>query len=603
MNLRKTYLKNRSLALAVAFASMPVPDAVADAKNKYATILYSTWSDYWIAGGGQLKSNGQPYYQPDGAPYGPGGVYHWWGKPAYSSGNLLNYKFMINGDPNNPNDALIDLHATQLYNAGIDFISIDLSNGTQQGIIDGARAVCKRYTERKAASLPAPKVVFFVNNPATATVVKNTFYGGAYGDIFFNFAGKPLILAKDPNGDPIFNTFTLRQIWGLLNGGAATQWSFKENTPINSPTPSPSYKKDGWPEERSVCAASQGTYMTTPAGRQGRQNGTYFDWHWNLVKQNNPTFVFITAWNEWGSQNQGNTTTPAFVDCYLTEYSADLEPMTGGHGSQYYNLLQTRVAEYKRNVPNLAIRDATTGTWSFKYYYSDDTLQGTNFTGTFNWAAGSNYQSFTGDFDNDGYNDVGLRDTSNGTWYFAKRNTSSFTFNNNNNLSWGTGTNYQAVTGDFNGDGLTDIGMRNSTTGDWFLRLATSPFVFAGSVVFNWTAGTDYEPAIADYNGDGRADLGLRKISNGVITFATQNTTSLQFTVQAATFSWAAGTDFQLFAGDFDRDGKGDVGLRKASTGLIYLANGFGNMTLWSNQDNIPYNTGTNLKAHTFNGR
>ena len=594
-------MKNTQILTALACALL-AGTSQAQIKRKYATILYSTWSDYWLTGAGQLQTNGQPWLQPDCPPWGPAGVYHWWGRPAFSAGNLLNYRFMINNDPNNPNDALIDNHAQLLSNAGIDFISVDLSNGTQQRIVDGARAVCLRYTERKAAGSSSPRIVFFVNNPTTATVVKNTFYSGAYGDVFFNYLGKPLILVKEPDASTVFDSFTVRQIWGLLEAGAANQWSFKEKTPINA-TPAPSYKVAGWPEERSICAASKATYMTTATGRQGRQTGAYFDWHWSLARQNSPTFVFITAWNEWGSQNVGNTTTPAFTDCYLTEYCADLEPMTGGHGSQYYTTLQSRVSQYKRNVPNLAVRNSTTGTWNFKYYFTDGANLGSNFTATFNWAAGANYQSFTGDFNGDGYNDIGLRDTANGTWYFAQRATGSFSFTNNDNLTWGTGTHYQAITADFNNDGLTDIGMRNSTTGTWNIRTANAPYSFNGSVTFDWLAGTDYEPLTVDFNGDGKQDLGLRQISNGQIRYAIQQATPLTFATSATVFNWGAGAGYQSFAGDFDRDGKGDLALRRTSDGLILLANGAGTLSGYNNDDNIPYSAGTNLNAHAFPGR
>ncbi|BCM89261.1 hypothetical protein IAD21_01106 [Abditibacteriota bacterium] len=575
------------------------PPAYAGEKNKYATILYSTWADYMLRPL-NFKSDGQPWIQPDSQASGVWSnynQYNWWGKPAFC--DPLQYRMMVNNDPNQPNNALIDNHADLLFQGGIDFITFDMTNGPITEIMNGARAVCKRYGQRSTSN--TPKVAFFVNNETTAQAVYNAFYTSDYtSDIFFYHAGKPLLLVKDaPSSIPTtgaFANFTCRQAWGLGTGGNI--WSFKENTPPSVP----SFKKNSWPEQRSVAAATQATYMTTPTGRKGRNNGAYFAEQWGYVSSDSPTFVFITAWNEWGSQNLGNSTNPVFTDCYLTEYSADLEPMQGGHGTQYYNLMKSYITKFKRNTPNVALRDSSTGTWYFKYYYGAKDLAASNYTFTFNWNAGSNYQSFVGDFNNDGLSDIGLRDTTTGTWYFAKRNAGANTFSNSNNASWVSGPHYQPFVGDFNGDGITDIGMRDPNNGVWYIRQASSAFNYTTQYTFNWTTGADFQPVVADFNHDGKLDLGMRDSTTGKFYTATQGT-PYAFTVQTPTFNWATGTNYQAFAGDFDRDGYGDVGIRDSNNGVLYLANGNGSYSTFNNNDNLLFTTGANLTAHIMVGQ
>ena len=594
-----------SLAIFTALAGTLVAphSASAQTKNKYVTILYATWAENWM-GASQLHS-GQPWVQTECPPWGGYSIFHWWGRPAYASGDILQYHFTVNGDPAVPNKPLIDKHAQDLQSAGVDFITIDASNGTQAPIMNAAKALCARYKERLSLSLPIPKVAFFVDNATTANYIYTNFYSGTYGNIFFKLGGKPLLMVHNVDSSAVFNNFTVRSMWGLLNANASTEWSFKENTPING-TPAPNYVTSGWPEERSVCAACQATTMTEPTGRQGRQSGNYFNWHWSLVSKNSPTFVFVASWNEWGSQNvnQTNPQSPIFTDCYLTEYSADLEQMTAGHGTQYYDLLKTKVAAYKRDVPNFALRDATTGRWYLKYYYSDGSLDTSNFSAIFDWVSGTNYQSFVGDMNNDGFNDIGVRDTTTGIWHFAQRSTTSVNFANNNNFTWASGANYQPLTGDFDGDGHTDIVMRDSSTGTWYFRKAgTTAYTYPTQYTFTWTAGAGYEPLVGDFNHDGRLDIALRNVATGEIQFATQNATAFTFTVQSASFTWAAGTNYQAFSGDFDRDGYGDVALRQKDNGNLFLANGNGTLSQFFNNDNVPFTAGTSYTAHAFSGK
>ena len=140
-----------------------------------------------------------------------------------------------------------------------------------------------------------------------------------------------------------------------------------------------------------------------------------------------------------------------------------------------------------------------------------------------------NYEPFAGDFNGDGIGDIGLRDVADGN-FFIKHGPS---FNDQIVYHWAAGSNYQPFVGDFNGDGITDIGLRNVSTGEIFIKHGPS---FNDQVTYQWAAGSNYEVFAGDFNGDGIADIGLRNVSNG--NFFIKHGPSFNDQV---VYTWAAG--------------------------------------------------------------
>lgn len=80
--------------------------------------------------------------------------------------------------------------------------------------------------------------------------------------------------------------------------------------------------------------------------------GLNFAEQWNNALKIDPPFVFVTGWNEWTagfyqSWAGYNAPPPIFVDEFDEEYSRDIEPMTGGHGDDYYYQLADYARRYK----------------------------------------------------------------------------------------------------------------------------------------------------------------------------------------------------------------------------------------------------------------
>jgi hypothetical protein len=85
--------------------------------------------------------------------------------------------------------------------------------------------------------------------------------------------------------------------------------------------------------------------------------GPNFDEQWRRAMEVDPSFIFVTGWNEWvaGRFTQWHIYTDAdayypgglFVDQYDREYSRDCEPMAGGHTDNYYYQLASWVRRFK----------------------------------------------------------------------------------------------------------------------------------------------------------------------------------------------------------------------------------------------------------------
>ncbi|MBI3899898.1 MAG: VCBS repeat-containing protein [Gammaproteobacteria bacterium] len=227
-----------------------------------------------------------------------------------------------------------------------------------------------------------------------------------------------------------------------------------------------------------------------------------------------------------------------------------------------------------------------------------------------NWAATANVKLVTGDFNNDGFTDVAL--TGGAGWAsvpvaFSNGN-GSFNVTNfgiTNFGAWASTPGVKVMSGDFNGDGRTDLALTGVP--GW----ASVPVAFSnGNGSFNvtnvgianfatWSSTAGVKIISGDFNGDGRTDLALTGVlgwaslpvafSNGNGSFNVTNVGSASFA------SWASTASVQVLSGDFNADGRADLaligGLGWASVpvafsngnGAFNVTNGaVGNFSNWS---------------------
>lgn len=109
-----------------------------------------------------------------------------------------------------------------------------------------------------------------------------------------------------------------------------------------------------------------------------------------------------------------------------------------------------------------------------------------------NQAAGSNYVPLFGDFNRDGVADIGLRDQNNGVFYFKMGPNFG---SNQSTYAWAVGSNYRALTGDFDGDGYWDVGLADSNNGTVYLKHGPT---YSDQQTFGWATGGNYQVTSGD---------------------------------------------------------------------------------------------------------
>jgi hypothetical protein len=208
----------------------------------------------------------------------------------------------------------------------------------------------------------------------------------------------------------------------------------------------------------------------------------------------------------------------------------------------------------------------------------------------------------TGDFNGDGKTDIIGRDMRSGTWWVGLSKGTGFITSLwttwNPNVTW-----VDVSVGDFNHNGKSDIIGRVLETGQWWLATSTGSS-FTNTLWATWSpAVTWVDVKVGDFNGDGSADIAGRVLQNGqwwvsLSGGATATTTSL-WTTWSTTVTWV---DVQV--GDFSGNGSSDLAGRISQTGQwwVALSNGstsFSN-ALWGTWS--PVVTWVDVQIGDFNG-
>ena len=382
-------------------------------EGKYVGIFYHTWhSAFAYRDVVNVTQFLQQY--PDAV--------HDYNHPAWEGRTNCFWNEPIYGYYNNGIDRyVLRKQAELLADAGVDVVFFDNTNGTMN-FVDAILTLCEVWAEARADGVKTPQISAMLNMydyTAAATQITelyNEIYSkGLYQDLWFYWEGKPLLLGypemlkSTAEGREIYKFFSYRPINPSYNEDqelikesdvstrvtfnppsgfkAFTQWKWISVYPQEK-----MYLKgtdqveqmcvcvaQNWSDKQGLTAMNAGDMVfgrgyTDKYGintsDEAAMAGLNFAEQWEYALEVDPTFIFITGWNEWqvGRAEESWGLTNAFPDNATDGYSRDIEPSTGMLKDHFYNQMVSYIRKFKgvakQEAASPAVTNPTSIDWS-----------------------------------------------------------------------------------------------------------------------------------------------------------------------------------------------------------------------------------------------
>jgi hypothetical protein len=171
--------------------------------------------------------------------------------------------------------------------------------------------------------------------------------------------------------------------------------------------------------------------------------------------------------------------------------------------------------------------------------------------------------AFSGDWDCDGDETLGLYRRSDGYVYLRNSNTQGVA-----DISYYFGiAGDMPVSGDFDGDGCDTVSIYRPSEARFYItdQLGAHDRGFVADYSFLFGVRGD-KPFVGDFDGNGVDTIGLHRESTGLVYFRNQNTSG----VAQFQFHFGIPGD-KLVAGDWNGDGRDTVAVYRPATGMVYI--------------------------------
>ena len=339
-------------------------------------------------------------------------------------------------------------HAAQLSAAGVDFVFLDFTNGAYYP--DALQVLLDTWLRIRQEGGTTPDICVCCHTAygAVMDALRGTVYSeegfAKYGELFYRYKGKPLLLAAVGDDDSetgkwCRETFTVRDCWAWTDEDGSWNWLQeyrKSGDKYRMMNGGPGRDADGNFEELALCV---GHHPTMSKGRSFANGkipkteddygfsldsgaGKGFEAQFNAVMYFDPEIVLITGWNEWGAglshYNDEDTFagSPArgfqFVDQFNTEYSRDAEPMRMrqgdgvGFGDNFYYQMTGYIRTFKGTGPVAAASGQNGADLSDKSSWNNVGPVYTDTAGDTEWRSEDGYFTGCNYVNNSGRNDI-----------------------------------------------------------------------------------------------------------------------------------------------------------------------------------------------------
>jgi len=217
----------------------------------------------------------------------------------------------------------------------------------------------------------------------------------------------------------------------------------------------------------------------------------------------------VIGYNVYRSESLGTFVMSALNGSALI-YQPSFTDSTAVSGRTYYYVVTAVNSWGQESAPSATVQSSPSGhgdapvtTW-----VGEDGRRWFHVNGvSFLWGIGSDIP-ISGDFDGDGQSDIAVYRPGDGTWWVL---TSTSGFSSYLHYPWGIPGDVP-VAADYDGDGRTDISVYRPYDGTWWLL--TSGSGFASYLHYQWGVPGDV-PVPGDYEGDGRTDIAIFRPSDG----------------------------------------------------------------------------------------